>query len=282
MFTASLLSVKKHAVSFRWSVMISIVLAVWMAACSLMMVQDRIRSGDSLARALSNHSFSELLQTSHTSWHSDANASGPAHASAANDAGTSGNYFRTLTRLYGASVLHRPQAFDEPLPRDEVSTFHELETPVIGDDVSAFHQMETHTPVTIARISSGFGERLNPVGKGHVFHRGIDLAAPVGTPVYAVAEGTVIKATHERTYGKIVVINHHNGYKTLYAHNSQLLVKTGERVKVGQQIAKVGSTGRSTGPHLHFEILRDGERVDPAPYLAAMLVIPQKEKVARG
>jgi murein DD-endopeptidase MepM/ murein hydrolase activator NlpD len=66
------------------------------------------------------------------------------------------------------------------------------------------------------------------------------------------------------------VIDHHNGYRTLYAHNSTLLVKPGERVKAGQDIAKVGSTGRSTGPHLHFEIHRDGARVDPYPYLAAL------------
>lgn len=161
-------------------------------------------------------------------------------------------YFRVLKKLYGAPS----ETFDD--------------TPLPPDEVDRFHQLDTQMPIALARITSHFGHRHDPFGKGDVFHSGIDMAAPVGTPVQAVADGTVIRANTDRHYGNVVVIDHHNGYHTLYAHNSKLLIKTGERVKVGQTIAKVGSTGRSTGPHLHFEIHRDGEHVDPSPYLARM------------
>ena len=161
-------------------------------------------------------------------------------------------YFRALKKLYGA-----PSDISE-------------DTPLPPDEVDRFHQLDTQLPIAYARITSHFGHRHDPLGNGDIFHRGIDMAAPIGTPVQAVAEGTVIRANTDRHYGKVVVIDHHNGYRTLYAHNSKLLIRAGERVKVGQTIAKVGSTGRSTGPHLHFEIHRDGEHVDPSPYLARM------------
>jgi murein DD-endopeptidase MepM/ murein hydrolase activator NlpD len=161
-------------------------------------------------------------------------------------------YFRVLKKLYDAP---------SETPDDTV---------IPPDEFDRFHQLDTQKPIASARITSHFGHRHDPFGKGDVFHRGIDMAAPVGTPVQAVADGTVIRANTDRTYGKVVVIDHHNGYRTLYAHASALLVKAGQRVKVGQTIAKVGSTGRSTGAHLHFEIHRDGERVDPMPYLARM------------
>jgi len=165
------------------------------------------------------------------------------------------SYLRVLQRLYGDSTGQASAAADEPLPPDEVAKFH---------------HMDTHLPIALARISSMFGYRSNPLGKGHVFHSGIDLAAPTGTPVFAVAAGTVVRAGSDRSYGNVVVIDHHNGYQTLYAHNSKLLVKAGEQVSAGRPIAKVGSTGRSTGPHLHFEIHRSGQRVDPGPYLAVL------------
>ncbi|MBE1159320.1 M23 family metallopeptidase [Dyella acidiphila] len=162
-------------------------------------------------------------------------------------------YARTLTRVYDASI-DKAMA-DKSLPRDELASFH---------------RMNAHMPLALARITSEFGDRQNPLGNGHAFHRGIDLAAPRGTPVHAVAAGTVVKAVRDRSYGNVVVIDHHNGYKTLYAHNDTLLVKTGQKVRSGQSIARVGSTGHATGPHLHFEIYRSGQRVNPGPYLAAL------------
>lgn len=92
----------------------------------------------------------------------------------------------------------------------------------------------------------------------------------MGMTKLAVAAGIVITAKRDCSYGEFVVIDHYNGYRTLYAHNSKLLVKAGDRVKVGKQMARVGSAGQSTGPHLHLEMHRDGKRVDPSPYLAVL------------
>lgn len=113
------------------------------------------------------------------------------------------------------------------------------------------------------RISSEFGTRLHPILKVNKFHSGVDIAAPTGTPVRAANDGTVIMATYNGGYGNCVVINHGGGIATLYGHNSKLLVKVGDTVKRGQQIAKVGSTGTSTGPHVHFEVKEDGKQVNP-------------------
>ncbi|GLQ99556.1 M23 family metallopeptidase [Dyella mobilis] len=240
-------------------------LAVWLAAGTVLAAQASAPQAG--AGALGAEGKPDFLQVPKKSWLSQANVSRRTYATAAHDADPAtmepGGYFRTLTRLYGASTdLHVP-AQGEQITSD-------TEEPMPEDEVAKFHRMETHVPVALARISSEYGRRRNPLGKGHVFHRGIDLAAPAGTPVYAVAAGTVVRSSGDRSYGNVVVINHHNGFETLYAHNSKLLVKAGQNVKAGQQIAKVGSTGRSTGPHLHFEIHRSGERVDPGPYLARL------------
>ena len=98
-------------------------------------------------------------------------------------------------------------------------------------------------------------------------HAGIDIAAPRGTPIYAVSPGVVDAARYNSGYGRIVVLDHGFGIKTRYAHNSSLLVSKGDLVEAGQLIATVGSTGQSTGPHLHFELLIDGKAVDPLDYL---------------
>ncbi|MEC7240757.1 MAG: M23 family metallopeptidase [Myxococcota bacterium] len=116
-------------------------------------------------------------------------------------------------------------------------------------------------------LTSGFGYRRSPISRTRKLHAGIDVAAPRGTPVYAVASGWVQSARYNSGYGRILVIDHGFGIETLYAHNSSLLVRKGERVEAGQLIATVGSTGQSTGPHLHFELLIDGQAVDPLDYL---------------
>lgn len=121
-------------------------------------------------------------------------------------------------------------------------------------------------PVT-ARITSTFGYRQNPItSRGSEFHNGIDFGAPYGTEVLATADGSVIFAGWNSGYGKMVIISHGNGLTTLYAHNSKILVKKGDKVKRGQVISKVGNTGRSTGPHLHYEIKLNGKRVNPNKY----------------
>jgi hypothetical protein len=106
--------------------------------------------------------------------------------------------------------------------------------------------------------------------KGRDVHDGIDLAAPLGTPIRAARSGTVIYAGEQRGYGLIAIIEHANGLTTLYAHNRELKVKTGQRVGDGQVIATVGESGRTTGPHLHFEVRKEGVPVDPLDHLGAI------------
>ncbi len=118
-------------------------------------------------------------------------------------------------------------------------------------------------------VASGFGWRRDPVIPGrYEFHEGIDIAAPYGTPVYAAASGKVIAAWWNGGYGRTVIIDHGNGLRTVYAHLLKIDVKVGQVVKKGQKIGEVGSTGRSTGPHLHFEVRVWGVPVDPMRYLS--------------
>ena len=117
------------------------------------------------------------------------------------------------------------------------------------------------------RVSSPFGYRIHPVLGIKKLHTGIDIPAPTGTPTVAVSSGTVIYSGVQGSYGNTVMIQHDNGLVSLYAHNSSLVVNVGDKVKKGQVVAKIGSTGRSTGPHLHFEIRVNGTAQNPLNYL---------------
>jgi murein DD-endopeptidase MepM/ murein hydrolase activator NlpD len=116
-------------------------------------------------------------------------------------------------------------------------------------------------------ISSYFGGRPDPFSGHSAYHTGIDIAAPTGTPVTAVAEGMVTFAGTRSGYGDVIEIDHGNGYMTRYAHNSAIVAHPGQRVHVGDVIAKAGSTGRSTGSHVHFEVWYDGRVVNPLAYV---------------
>ena len=122
-------------------------------------------------------------------------------------------------------------------------------------------------PLTDARLSSGYGMRNHPVLGGRRGHKGVDLAAPTGTPVYATADGFVSKADWFSSYGKYISIEHGASLQTRFAHLSDMVVSAGDKVKKGDLIGYVGSTGRSTGPHLHYEVRVDGAAVDPSPYM---------------
>lgn len=122
-------------------------------------------------------------------------------------------------------------------------------------------------PVTQGWISSYFGQRTDPFTGRNAYHRGIDFAGPAGSQVVAVASGVVTYAKERFGYGKTVEINHGNGYVTRYAHNQRVLVAAGDTIQKGQAIALMGSTGRSTGPHLHFEVLKQGRAVDPMSFV---------------
>lgn len=119
-------------------------------------------------------------------------------------------------------------------------------------------------------ISSSYGMRVDPISKKKRLHKGVDIRAPKGTPVYAAADGLVRKVIdkHEpgKGYGKYIIIDHANGYSTLYSMLSKINITEGQEVKQGNIIGSVGSTGRSTGPHLHYEIKKNGENVNPADY----------------
>jgi len=117
------------------------------------------------------------------------------------------------------------------------------------------------------RITSEYGNRIHPVLKTKKFHAGMDIGVPSGNKIVAAASGKVIKAAYSGSYGNMVMVDHGGGIVTLYAHNTKLLVKTGDQVSAGQQIAVSGATGRVTGPHLHFEVRVNGNYVNPRNYL---------------
>ncbi len=119
----------------------------------------------------------------------------------------------------------------------------------------------------IYQITSNYGNRTNPISRRKEFHTGVDLKANMGTPILAANDGTVLSAGYRSGYGYTVVVSHGGGISTLYAHNSKLVVSAGDKVSRGQTIAKAGSTGYSTGPHLHFEVRVNGDTVDPMKYL---------------
>ena len=117
------------------------------------------------------------------------------------------------------------------------------------------------------RVSSGYGDRARPIGRGREFHTGVDIPAPTGTNILAAYGGVVILSGWNGGFGNTVVIDHGGGRTTLYGHNSRNLVTVGQTVARGDVIARVGSTGVSTGPHLHFEVRHNGNHVNPNPYL---------------
>jgi murein DD-endopeptidase MepM/ murein hydrolase activator NlpD len=129
--------------------------------------------------------------------------------------------------------------------------------------------LPTTQPVDAAYSASGFGWRFDPFTGRSAFHKGIDFPSPTGTPVIAAAGGVVIAAEYHADYGNMLELDHGNDIVTRYAHASRLLVKVGDIVKRGQHVADIGSTGRSTGPHLHFEVSVKGVAQDPQKFLAA-------------
>jgi len=127
--------------------------------------------------------------------------------------------------------------------------------------------MPSGRPVNDGWLSSRFGKRNDPFTGKREFHKGLDFAGRKGDDVVAVGDGVVSWSGKRYGYGNLVEINHGNGYSTRYGHNQRNLVNVGDTVKKGEQIALMGSSGRSTGPHVHFEVLRDGKAVNPSRYL---------------
>jgi len=141
-----------------------------------------------------------------------------------------------------------------------------LESMLLQQSVSK-DVLPSKMPVAVAYNSSSYGWRVDPFTGQMAFHEGLDFLAEVGTPIRAAASGIVLSAERTPDYGNIVKIDHGSGVETRYAHTSKMLVKAGDRVEKGQVIAEVGNTGRSTGPHLHFEVRLNGASLDPRKYL---------------
>lgn len=135
------------------------------------------------------------------------------------------------------------------------------------------HLEMSRTPSTLpgrGYITSTFGTRSDPFSGGRAHHKGIDFEANTGDPVFAAADGVVSFAGVKSGYGNVVEVDHGNTHTTLYAHNSAFTVRVGDLIRAGQQIAKAGSTGRSTGPHIHFEVHVNGTAVNPLPFLESV------------
>lgn len=141
----------------------------------------------------------------------------------------------------------------------------------VNELVNNKEKLLSHTPAIqpvsnkdLNRIASGYGARIDPVYKTVKFHYGLDFAAPQGTPIYATADGTVtIAGNTGNGYGNYVVINHGYGYETLYGHMVRVKARNGQQVKRGEVIGWVGSTGKSTGPHCHYEVHKNNQKIDP-------------------
>jgi murein DD-endopeptidase MepM/ murein hydrolase activator NlpD len=132
------------------------------------------------------------------------------------------------------------------------------------------------------RIASGFGYRIDPVYKVKKLHAGLDFAAPIGTPIYATANGTVKESSFNGGgYGNHVVINHGYGYETLYGHMVRIKARVGQKVKRGEVIGWVGSTGKSTGPHCHYEVHKNGTPVDPVYFFYNDLTPEQYDRLLK-
>lgn len=175
--------------------------------------------------------------------------------------------------LPAASAAHEGDSVQDILDRlsarveDRTQQLRLLETLMLNRKVDANAALD-FTPVLTGTISSGFGRRTDPITRRVAIHSGLDFAAPRGTPIHAVGAGVVTFSGRRGAYGNMVEISHAGGYKTRYAHAHTLDVKKGDLVSKGEQIATVGTTGRSTGPHLHLEVYRNGLALNPARFLA--------------
>jgi len=182
---------------------------------------------------------------------------------------------RAQMSSFGATLEETAEALENPLPKDPAPRPYVRRAsprPAPGAEPPNWAQfMPAGMPLTVQTyISSGFGYRSSPFGGGSSeFHNGLDFPAPLGTPVYATASGKVDQVGWNPIFGLMVLINHENGLYTLYGHLSEARVALGQAIQQGDWIGAVGSTGRSTGPHLHYTVYRYGSAVDPTPYVSA-------------
>ena len=149
-----------------------------------------------------------------------------------------------------------------------------LEALLLGEEMERA-ALPSRSPVGSSYVTSSYGYRADPFSGGRAFHRGIDFSARLGDPVMAVADGVVSYSGQRAGYGNVVEVDHGNGYVTRYAHNSRNTARVGDLVRAGTELAKAGSTGRSTGVHVHFEVWEGGRVLNPRQFLADMGVSRQ-------
>jgi len=160
-----------------------------------------------------------------------------------------------------ASAEYQAEITDDVFsPTKEVALIEEVS---FTEEVVIDDALEFIFPTEHQKITSSFGVRKHPITGEEYKHTGVDIASPKGSDIFASEEGEVIYSDWLESYGKIIILEHSNGYHSTYAHCSSLLVNVGDTVEKNQVIATVGATGNSTGPHLHFEIRKDGEAIDP-------------------
>jgi len=163
-----------------------------------------------------------------------------------------------------------------------ILAFDKMPPPANANFSPVMMTVPLYLPLKTAEMTDPFGWRFHPITGALDFHYGLDMAADPETPIYAVMSGTVRLAAAGESYGNYVILDHQNGFSTVYAHCSKLLVKEGEPIQKGQKIALVGSTGAATGPHLHFEVRQDEIRLDPLWILGdgeTLTAIPAPEEV---
>lgn len=179
--------------------------------------------------------------------------------------GGKGGIDRLIGDARSNQVLQQAQEIGTQLAKHEKELDELLAQ--VNNNTQYFRHIPNQWPVE-GEISSDYGWRRSPFGgQSNSFHEGIDIANNPGASVVAAADGTVVFAGWKGAYGKLIEIDHGFGYITKYGHNSTLQVKVGDQVKKGEEIAHLGNTGRSTGPHLHFTVLKNGESQDPLIYL---------------
>lgn len=167
-----------------------------------------------------------------------------------------------------SSSSSKPSSSSSSKPNSSSSSSSSSSKPSTNGKITTYKGISMMWPApSYYYMSSKYGYRTHPITGAKKLHGGVDLAAPAGSPILAAQSGKVIVATYHWSFGNYIIVDHGNGYSTLYAHCSKLLVSRGQKVSQGQQIAKVGTTGSSTGNHLHFEVRINGARTNPMPYI---------------
>ncbi|MEW6237952.1 MAG: peptidoglycan DD-metalloendopeptidase family protein [Candidatus Omnitrophota bacterium] len=186
-----------------------------------------------------------------------------------------------LSKLYGVSQ-EKIRDFNPALNPNRLMVGAKIFIPGAKELLAYASSNRLIYPRKPAEITSGYGYRRHPIGGNIRFHRGIDFRGKTGDPVYAVLDGVVEDVTNQRYgLGLVVVLRHDDGLETVYGHNSKVLVQPGARVQQGDIISRVGQTGFCTGPHLHFEVLKNGENQNPLPYLTGQKNISRNTNIVR-